>query len=138
MTQEREPNAKLYTMLVGALRTLATQDHPLVVPAFFFKLLALEGFRPMVDACVICERRDELCAIDLDEGGVLCIDHRRGTALTAEALSLLQAILGGSLGGRASRYRSHRATVDVEHSATRAIEHHLERRLRSIGVLDRG
>jgi hypothetical protein len=27
---------------------------------------------------------------------------------------------------------------DVEHLATRAVEHHLERRLRSVGVLDRG
>ena len=137
MTQEREPNAKLYTMLVGALRTLATQDHPLVVPAFFFKLLALEGFRPMVDACVICERTDDLCAFDLDEGGVMCIDHRRGTAVTPEALGLLQAILGGRLTTALAQPLSP-ATLDVEHLATRAIEHHLERRLRSIGVLDRG
>ena len=43
MSQERERNTKLYTMLVGALRTLAQHDHPLIVPAFFFKLLALEG-----------------------------------------------------------------------------------------------
>jgi DNA repair protein RecO (recombination protein O) len=137
MTQEHEPNAKLYTMLVGALRTLATQDHPLVVPAFFFKLLALEGFRPMVDACVICERTDNLCAFDLDEGGVLCVDHRRGTAVTPEALDLLQAILGGRLASALAQPASP-ATLDVEHLATRAIEHHLERRLRSIGVLDRG
>ena len=82
MTQEREPNPKLYTMLVGALRTLAAHDHQLVVPAFFWKLLALEGYRPMVDACVLCDREDELCAFDLDEGGLVCVDHRRGTALT--------------------------------------------------------
>ena len=111
MTQEREPNAKLYTMLVGALRTLATQDHPLVVPAFFFKLLALEGFRPMVDACVICEQTDNLCAFDLDEGGVLCVDHRRGTAVTPEALDLLQAILGGRLSTRSrNRFRRRPST----------------------------
>ena len=137
MTQEREPNAKLYTMLVGALRTLATQDHPLVAPAFFFKLLALEGLRPMVDACVICERTDNLCAFDLDEGGVLCVDHRRGTAVTPDALNLLQAILGGRLSAALAQPISP-ASLDVEHLATRAIEHHLERRLRSIGVLDRG
>jgi DNA repair protein RecO (recombination protein O) len=137
MTQEREPNAKLYTMLVGALRTLATHDHPLVAPAFFWKLLALEGFRPMVDACVVCERTDGLCAFDLDEGGVLCTDHRRGSALSPEALDLLQAILGGRLGAALEQPVSP-ATTDVEHLATRAIEHHLQRRLRSIGVLDRG
>jgi len=137
MSQERERNTKLYTMLVGALRTLAQHDHPLIVPAFFFKLLALEGLRPMVDACVICERRDNLCAFDLEEGGVLCADHRRGTALTPEAIELLQAILGGRIAAALGQPLSP-ASVDVEHLATRAMEHHLERRLRSIGVLDRG
>src|SRR4051812_19610176 len=88
ITQEREPNQKLYTMLVGALRTLASHDHPLIVPSFFWKLLALEGFRPMVEACVLCERADQLCAFDIEEGGVMCVDHRRGTALTPEAIEL--------------------------------------------------
>ena len=49
------PTARLYPMLVGALRTLAAQDHPLVVPGFFLKLLALEGFQPRVDACAVCD-----------------------------------------------------------------------------------
>lgn len=137
MTEDREPNHKLFTMLLGALRTLTAQNHPLVAPAFFWKLLALEGFRPMVDACVVCERDDELCAFDLEEGGVLCVDHRRGTALTPEALELLQAILGGRLAAALAAPISP-ATLDIEHLATRAMEHHLERRLRSIGVLDRG
>ncbi|MEY2430825.1 MAG: repair protein RecO [Acidimicrobiaceae bacterium] len=137
ITEEREPNAKLYTMLVGALRTLAMHDHPLVVPAFFWKLLALEGFRPVVDTCVICDRDDELCGFDLEAGGVLCVDHRRGSALTPEAIGLLQAILGGRVAAALAQPISS-ATLDVEHLATRAIEHHLERRLRSVGVLDRG
>jgi DNA repair protein RecO (recombination protein O) len=107
------------------------------VPAFFFKLLALEGLRPMVDACVICERRDNLCAFDLEEGGVLCVDHRRGTALTPEAIDLLQAILGGRIAAALAQPLTP-ASVDVEHLATRAMEHHLERRLRSVGVLDSG
>jgi DNA repair protein RecO (recombination protein O) len=124
-------------MLVGALRTLAAQDHPLIVPAFFWKLLALEGLRPMVDFCVVCEREDELCAFDLEEGGMLCADHRRGTALTPEAIRLLQAILGGKLAAVLAQPISP-ASLDIEHLATRAMEHHLERRLRSVGVLDRG
>lgn len=137
MTQEREPNTKLYTMLVGALRTLAAHDHPLIVPAFFWKLLALEGLRPMVDACVICGREDQLCAFDLEEGGVLCVDHRRGTALDADSVGLLQAILNGRIATALAQPVSS-STVEVEHLATRAMEHHLERRLRSVSVLDRG
>jgi DNA repair protein RecO (recombination protein O) len=132
-----EPNTKLYTMTVGALQALSTHDHPLVVPAFFWKLLALEGFRPMVDSCVRCGREDGLCAFDLEEGGVLCAEHRSGTALTPEAIGMLQAILGGRLSAVLAQPPSP-AMHDVEHLATRAVEHHLERRLRSVGVLDRG
>ena len=52
---EREPNPRLYEMLVGALRTLADTDAPLVVAGFLLKALALEGFRPQVEhACLRC------------------------------------------------------------------------------------
>ena len=51
VAQEREPNHALYRMLTGALHTLAQTRNPLVTPAFFWKLLSLEGFHPMLDAC---------------------------------------------------------------------------------------
>jgi DNA repair protein RecO (recombination protein O) len=137
IVQEREPNPRLYTMLLGALRTLAAHDHPLVVPAFFWKLLALEGLAPMVDACVVCGDEGDLVAFDMEEGGVLCRAHRKGTALSGDAVAILQLILSGRLGS-ALTLPPTPAAVEVEHLATRAMEHHLERRLRSVGVLDRG
>ena len=72
---EREPNPQLYRMLVGVLRTIAERPAPLVVPAFYWKLLAAEGLRPELDACVRCggsEPDVALVAFDLAEGGVLC------------------------------------------------------------------
>ena len=51
---EGEANVALYRMLLGALRTLEANHAPLVVGGFFLKALALEGFQPMVDACVGC------------------------------------------------------------------------------------
>ena len=54
---EREPNPALYRMLLGGLRTLASRDSELVTAGFFWKLLSLEGFRPVVDACVVCGAR---------------------------------------------------------------------------------
>jgi hypothetical protein len=50
---------------------------------------------------------------------------------------LLQLILGGRLGAALATPVG-TATDEVEHLATRAMEHHLERRIRSISVLDRG
>jgi DNA repair protein RecO (recombination protein O) len=137
MVHDREPNPRLFSMLLGALRTLAAQDHPLIVPAFFWKLLALEGYAPMVDACVVCGAEEGLVAFDIEEGGALCTSHRKGTALSAPAMELLQLILAGRVAAALAQPPSPPA-VEVEHLATRAMEHHLERRLRSLNVLDRG
>jgi DNA repair protein RecO (recombination protein O) len=137
LTLEREPNADLHRMLLGALRTLATHDSPLVVPAFFLKALALEGFRPEVDACVECGTPDALVAFDVADGGTRCQAHRRGQALSLEALELARDVLGGRLAA-ALEHPASPVTREVEHLATRCLEHHLERRLRSMAVLDRG
>jgi DNA repair protein RecO (recombination protein O) len=135
MAQERHADARMYTMLVGALRTLAARDHPLVVPAFFLKLLAHEGFRPRVDACAVCDDdAGPFVAFDVEEGGLLCNEHRRGTAITPEAVEVLRLVLGGRL-GEALNLPADRTTMEVESLATRALEHHLERRLRSVQLL---
>jgi DNA repair protein RecO (recombination protein O) len=134
---EREPNAAVYRMLLGALRSLAERNSPLVVAGFHWKLLALEGFRPVVDECVTCGRTDALVAFDPAEGGLLCTDHRRGTRVSTEAVALLQDILGGRLSTALDAPMSS-ATHEVDHLATRVMEHHLERRLRSVGLLDQG
>ena len=137
VVQERDENARLYQMLVGALRTLAANDAPLMVPAFLWKLLAAEGFRPVVDVCVGCGAGGDLVAFDLGEGGALCRDCRRGLRVSPEALRLLRRILGGDLVAVLAEPASP-AGHEVEHLAALALENHVERRLRSIGVLDRG
>ncbi|MGK2949604.1 MAG: DNA repair protein RecO [Acidimicrobiales bacterium] len=134
---EGEPNPALYQMLLGALRALAGHSGPLVLPGFFLKVLALEGFRPVVDRCVECEATEGLVAFDLDSGGTRCREHRVGQAISAEALLLLNDILGGRL-SQALNEPPSAATTEVDHLATRALEHHLERRLRSVAILDHG
>jgi DNA repair protein RecO (recombination protein O) len=134
---EGEPNPALYQMLLGALRALAGHSGPLVVPGFFLKVLALEGFRPVVDRCIECDATEDLVAFDLDSGGTRCGLHRAGPAVSPGALVLLNDILGGRL-GQALNEPSSDATTEVEHLATRSLEHHLERRLRSVAILDHG
>ena len=135
LSLEREPNPDLYRMLLGALRALAHRNSPLVVAAFHWKLLALEGFRPMVEGCVSCGEEAGLVAFDPIEGGLLCATHRRGTRVSPEAVELLQQILGGRL-ARALEAPASPATHEIDHLATRVMEHHLERRLRSVGLLE--
>jgi len=134
LAQEREPNLRLYQMLLGALRALAGHSGPLVVPGFFLKALALEGFRAVTDRRIECNRTDvELVAFDLDSGGTRCADHRVGTAISPEALALLDDILNGRL-GQALNEPPSPATTEVELLARRSMEHHLERRLRSVTI----
>lgn len=135
LSLEREPNPGLFRMLLGALRALEDSDSPLLVAGFHWKLLALEGFRPQVESCVVCDATDGLVAFDSEEGGLLCTEHRRGTRVSAEGVELLQQILGGRL-NQALAAPASPATREIDHLATRAMEHHLERRLRSVGLLD--
>jgi DNA repair protein RecO (recombination protein O) len=136
---EREPNEQLYRMVIGALRTIAERTSPLVVPAFYWKLLAAEGLRPELDRCVRCGAEGdgiELVAFDIDEGGVLCRSCRSGAAVSAGALTLLRAILGGRL-NEALATPDSPATHEVATLATKALEHHLERRLRAVAMFER-
>jgi len=134
---ERHANRALYDMLVGALRTLADQDAPLVVPGFFLKALALEGFRPQVDACVACGSPGPLVSWALEEGGLRCAAHRQGPALSQDAVVVLQDMLGGRLGSALNERRP-QVVSEVDHLVVRALETHLERRLRSVNALHRG
>lgn len=136
LAQDRDPAPHLYRMLVGALRTLEARPSPLVVPAFYWKLLAAEGVRPELDGCVRCGETAALVAFDMNEGGVLCRSCRRGAAISAEALRLTRLILGGGLNDALAEAPS-AAVSEVGHLATGALEHLLERRLRSVAMFER-
>ncbi len=129
-----EPAPEVYRMLLGALRTLALEDSPLVMAGFFLKLLGQEGSGPQVEVCVQCGESDGLVAFSEADGGLLCRDHRRGAGISSEAVELLQRILGGQLGS-ALNEPAGPATQEVEHVATRALEHFLERRMKSTTAL---
>jgi DNA repair protein RecO (recombination protein O) len=131
--QERHGNPRLYEMLVGALFALSERNSPMVAPAFFLKVLVLEGSAPVLDVCVSCGEEDpeRLVAFDLVEGGVLCRSCRRGRPLSAGGLTLLRRTLGGGLTGVLAEPAS--PLVDeVTTLATEAMEAHLDRRLRSV------
>ena len=136
MAQERHPDPRLYTMLVGALRTLSdpTSDPTLLAPSFFLKALVLEGAAPVLDVCVSCGEPEgvvDLVAFDLVEGGTLCRAHRSGRPMSAPALALLRRILGGDLGAVLSGPPPAGAD-EVAELATEAMEVHLDRRIRSV------
>jgi len=139
IAMDREPAPALYRMLVGALRTLETRPSPVVVPAFYWKVLASEGVQPQLEVCVTCgagEPETALVAFDMQEGGVLCRSCRRGRPVSEEALRITRMILGGRLNAALDEPAGP-ATSEVAQLATAALEHHLERRLRSVAMFER-
>ncbi len=135
MSLDREPAPQLYRMVVGALRTIAERGGPLVVPAFYWKLLAADGLRPELDMCVRCGEDAQLVAFDMDQGGALCRNCRTGAPLSEEALATMRMILGGRL-NEALEMPASRTTHEVMAHATRALEHHIERRLRTVAMFE--
>ena len=136
---EREPNPQLYRMTVGVLRTIAERPAPLNVPAFYWKLLRNEGLEPQLDACVRCgesEPETELVAFDLNEGGVQCRQCRTGTAISPGALGIMRDIFGGRL-AQALALEESPFTHEVGGLATKALEHHIERHLKTIAMFER-
>ena len=136
MAQERHPDPRLYTMLVGALRALADErsDATLLAPSFFLKALVHEGAGPVLHECAVCGEGDgavELVAFDLVAGGTLCRAHRSGRPLSTDGLALLRRILGGDLGGVLAGPPPPGAD-EVAELATGAMEAHLDRRIRSV------
>jgi DNA repair protein RecO (recombination protein O) len=137
VAQERERNVALYRMLVGALRTLATQPSPMVSAAFFWKLLSLEGFHPELDICARCGAPDPFVAFDLHEGGVLCEPCGRhgGRRISPEALEVVGRVVGGGLNGVLSSPPPPPLLHEVERLGIAALEHQSERRLKSAALL---
>lgn len=129
---DREPNEPLAQMLINAVSTLATTRSQLVVPAFSLKVLVLEGVGLQVRGCVVCQSDDELVAFVSESGGLACRSCRAGgISVSREAIHALQLILGGSLSRALEETQELQVIHELDALATRAIEAHLERRLRS-------
>jgi DNA repair protein RecO (recombination protein O) len=133
-TSEREPDPALYRLLTGALTELDRTGNRLIVPAFAAKLLALEGVRPMVEACVSCGSEEGLVAIALHEGGVLCRNCRRGLPISEAARVALSLVFDGRV-RHVLDTTPVEVTQELETLAARMIEQHIEQRLRSSAVL---
>ncbi len=138
VAQEREPAPALYRMLVGALRTLNARPSPVVTPAFFWKLLSLEGFHPYLEGCVRCgEGGGPFTAFDLAEGGTLCATCGRlgGLRIAPEALELLGRLVGGELNQAIANPPAPEHVHEIERLGVLTLEYHSERRLRSASLL---
>ena len=136
VTPDRDPVPHLYELTSRALHALNENTSPLMLAAFFLRLLSIEGQHPQLDVCVGCGETAELVSFDFLEGGAHCASCRSGLSISKPALDVMRMILGGRMNEALAMEES--STIhEVNQIAMEAMEVHLERRLRSLGVFDR-
>lgn len=141
VAQEREAAVRLFLLLVRALRALdaLAGDPAVLLDAFLLKLMALEGYRPVLGECASCGRGADLRAFSTVRGGALCATCRDGTEslLDPGTVPLLADLLGGDMEEVAAtkpRPSPRREAAGVVKSY---VEYHLDRRLRSYPMVNR-
>lgn len=136
VTPDRDPVPHLYQLLTRALSALNDNPAPLMLAGFFWRLLAVEGHAPQLEECVSCGGSDGLPKFDVMEGGLHCTSCGSGVSISPAALDILRMMLGGRMHDAMALEESP-AVNEVNQLAMEAMEVHLERRLRSLGVFDR-
>jgi DNA repair protein RecO (recombination protein O) len=135
ITPDREPVPALYRLLVGTLRALDAGDRPIVLAGFLLKLLVQEGVQPSTAACLGCGSDRHLAYFDPAGGGVRCHTCGGGILLPPGGVETIGHVLEDRL--RLVWDTGPEMASALERAATAAMEHHLERRLRSPAVLSR-
>ncbi len=128
-----------YLLLVGALRTLVTGEHPssMVLDAYLLRSLSMAGYAPTLDACVICGSAGNQPFFHVSTGGALCVDHRvpGSVAPKDESIELMRALLSGDW--QVADAAQQRAQTEVSGIVSAYTQWHLERGLRSLPLVDR-
>jgi DNA repair protein RecO (recombination protein O) len=139
---DRDPQPAVFNALRQALRVIASGDADLGRDWYAAQVLALSGYGPVTDRCVICGRPVRAgAAFSLALGGSLCpADRNRDpAAITASAVALaaigfLREMPVAAL-GRVRLTSKQRA--EVGDLLRRYLEYRLEVRLKSAGVAER-
>ncbi|WP_026876655.1 DNA repair protein RecO [Jiangella gansuensis] len=137
--EEREPAVQHYLLLVGALRTLAGAEHDpgLVLDAYLLRGLSIAGFAPSFSDCARCDAGGPHRLFSVQAGGMVCPSCRpSGTVAPApDTVALLGALLTGDWAvADASEPRTRREASGI---TAAFLQWHLERGLRSLGLVER-
>jgi DNA repair protein RecO (recombination protein O) len=139
---ERDPQPAVFNALRQALRVIASGDAEWGRDWYAAQLLALSGYGPVTDRCVICGRPVRAGgAFSLALGGSLCpADRNRdpeaasSSAVALAAIGFLREMPVAAL-GRVTLTPQQRA--EVGDLLRRYLEYRLEVRLKSAGVAER-
>jgi len=137
VAQENEPARRLFLLLQRGLKALdAGPGHPDLVTSFLLKAAEVVGVAPSFDHCAGCGRTGDLRRFSFPAGGILC--ERCGAAGAYVLREGLTGYLAGVAQADLTALPEANAALSSEAMgvARRFLEYHLERRLRSLVVLD--
>jgi len=137
VAQEEENSTRLFLLLQRGLRAIDRGGSgPDLISSFLLKVATVVGVAPALSHCASCGRTEGLDRFSLAGGGVMCSACRR------EGSVKLRPGVVGYLSGLATSDMTLLPPTNPELSieamgvARRFVEHHLDRRLASLTVLD--
>ena len=140
VTEDRHPVDGIYELTVLALEELARETQPRRASAYFLsQALELLGYAPQLSDCAACGRplQPVPSAFSPAAGGFLCMDCAEPGMLliSVAALKVLRLMATGDI-GLYRRLRLEPAVLrEVENVLEAQLEHHLDRRLKSLEFL---
>jgi DNA repair protein RecO (recombination protein O) len=136
---EKEPALQQYRLLRGGLNSLATHEHApgLILDSYLLRSLAVAGWAPSFRDCASCGKPGPHRAFNAAGGGAVCEDCRpSGAAAPApETFLLLTSLVEGDwevADASDARHRREAAGLVAAYA-----QFHLERKVRSLGMVDR-
>lgn len=136
---EKEPALRQFLLLVGGLRTLADGGHDprMVLDAFLLRSLAIAGYAPALEECVLCGApappgETGGLAFGVAAGGLTCRSCRPAGAATpaAQTVALMRALLRGDWAHADASERRHQ--VECSGLVAAYLQWHLEHSIRSL------
>ncbi|AKV56027.1 DNA repair protein RecO [Bifidobacterium actinocoloniiforme] len=138
VSTEHEPACAQYLLLIAALNALASGLHGprLISASYLMRALALAGWRPRFDSCIVCSRpvgQADLNFFSVPGGGAVCqADHTpESVRVTPAVLAQLEALTEGDWASLANGPLDPLTDRLVEKWG----EYYLERPIRSLRLL---
>jgi len=137
--EEGQPDHQQYILLLGALASMANNEHrpDLIMNAYLLRALAVAGFELSVDECAVCGRPGPHSALSIQQGGAVCGTCRLpGAAAPAPAtMSLLNSLITGE-------WESADECTDASRKEAAGLiaaftQWHLERHVSSLRLIER-
>lgn len=136
--EERDPADQQFLLLISALRSLATHEHPsaLVISAYLLRAVSIAGWQLTLDGCSTCGAVGEYSAFDIASGGSVC-DRCKTADSRSQSISvirLMQALISGDWHlAETTDLRTRREATSL---ISAYLRWHLERDLRSIRLVE--